>query len=162
MDNHKVCWEEAGLALLMIQERYGKTGDITFGLVDQSITQLGAIGATWAHDHHNIMVLGTEISSMLAIQNQLIEKQGGYMVAKKGKVTVEVGLPVGGVVSELPIKILGDQVRELRKQMRELGYVNTNEIMSFSTLSLLVSPELKMSDKGLFDVKSQALVKLFE
>lgn len=162
VDNHKVCWEEAGLALLMIQERYGKTGDITFGLVDQSITQLGAIGATWAHDHHNIMVLGTEISSMLAIQNQLIEKQGGYMVAKKGKVTVEVGLPVGGVVSELPIKILGDQVRELRKQMRELGYVNTNEIMSFSTLSLLVSPELKMSDKGLFDVKSQALVKLFE
>ena len=66
------------------------------------------------------------------------------------------------MVSELPIKILGDQVRELRKQMRELGYVNTNEIMSFSTLSLLVSPELKMSDKGLFDVKSQALVKLFE
>ena len=46
--------------------------------------------------------------------------------------------------------------------MVDLGYKNTNEIMSFSTLSLLVSPTLKISDKGIFEVKTQRHIPLFE
>ncbi len=44
--------------------------------------------------------------------------------------------------------------------MKDLGYVNTNEIMSLSTLSLLVSPSIKVSDKGIFDVKTQTKIPL--
>ena len=46
--------------------------------------------------------------------------------------------------------------------MVELGYKNTNEIMSFSTLSLLVSPALKISNRGIFEVKSQKRIPLLE
>ncbi len=41
--------------------------------------------------------------------------------------------------------------------MRDLGYNHMNEIMSFSTLSLPVSPALKITDKGLIDVKKVVL-----
>lgn len=60
------------------------------------------------------------------------------------------------------MSILGKQIQKVRKTMIQLGYRNTNEIMSFSTLSLLVSPTLKISDQGLFDVKSQVKIPLFE
>ena len=60
------------------------------------------------------------------------------------------------------MQVLGSEIGKIRKTMQELGYKNTNEIMSLSTLSLLVSPSFKISDKGLFDVKSQQKCPLFE
>ncbi|NVY95860.1 amidohydrolase family protein [Lactobacillus sp. DCY120] len=160
--NHQVQWKESGLALLLVQERYGKSQRLAYGLVANSLTQPGAVGATWAHDHHNIMILGTDSQSILAIQHQLIAQQGGYLVAQQGKITANAPLPLGGIISPAPMPVLSRQIQQVRQKMRELGYRNPNEIMSFSTLSLLVSPALKISDRGLFDVPSQTPVPLFE
>jgi adenine deaminase len=162
VQNHRVLWQKAGLSLLFIQERYGKTnGNIAFGLVEGALFAKGAIGATWAHDHHNLMVIGTDLSSMILVQNQLVEQQGGYIAAIDDKIAANAPLPVGGVVSQAPISQLGVQIKQVRAAMNRLGYINTNEIMSFSTLSLLVSQEIKMSDKGMFDVKTQNKIPLF-
>ena len=161
--NHIVDWQSANLALIIVQERYGlNDGKFSLGLVDRGIIGDGAVGATWAYDHHNLMVMGTNIDGMIDIQHQLINQQGGYIVARGEKIAANAPLPIGGVVSNQPMKILGEQIGNIRKNLVELGYKNTNEIMSFSTLSLLVSPSLKISDKGLFEVKSQKKVPLFE
>ena len=161
--NHIVDWQSANLALIIVQERYGlNDGKFSLGLVDRGIIGDGAVGATWAHDHHNLMVMGTNLDGMIDIQHQLINQQGGYIVARGEKIAANAPLPIGGVVSNQPMKILGEQIGNIRKNLVELGYKNTNEIMSFSTLSLLVSPSLKISDKGLFEVKSQKKVPLFE
>lgn len=161
--NHIVDWQANGLALIMVQERYGlNKGKIALGLVDRGIIGDGAVGATWCHDHHNIMIMGTNIAGMINIQHQLLEQQGGYIVTKKDRIVANAPLPIGGVVSNDPLSTLGSQIGKIRKTLVELGYKNTNEIMSFSTLSLLVSPTLKISDKGLFEVKSQKKISLFE
>ncbi|GEN94217.1 adenine deaminase C-terminal domain-containing protein [Pediococcus ethanolidurans] len=159
--NHRVDWQSAGLSLAVVQERYGRTGNLAFALVKNALSKAGAVGATWAHDHHNILLLGTDIQEIVRVQNKLVEEQGGYVVASNGKIVANAPLPVGGVVSTVPIAELGKQIAQVRLQMQALGYHNTNEIMSFSTLSLLVSPELKISDRGMFDVKSQRPVALF-
>ncbi|MFT8845073.1 MAG: adenine deaminase C-terminal domain-containing protein, partial [Schleiferilactobacillus harbinensis] len=104
---------------------------------------------------------GTTIADMVAAQNELIAEQGGYVVAQHEQIVANAPLPIGGVVSDAPIPVLGKQIANVRQAMQDLGYHNTNEIMSFSTLSLLVSPAFKMSDKGLFDVKSQVKIPLF-
>ncbi|MBW8009560.1 adenine deaminase C-terminal domain-containing protein [Lactobacillus helveticus] len=161
--NGIVDWKSADLALIIVQERFGlNKGRFSLGLIDRGITGDGAVGATWAHDHHNLMVMGTNLDGILNIQHKLINQNGGYMVAKGNEIIANAPLPIGGVVSNQPIKILGEQVGNIRKNLVELGYKNTNEIMSFSTLSLLVSPNLKISDKGLFEVKSQRKVPLLE
>ncbi|MFT8459214.1 MAG: adenine deaminase C-terminal domain-containing protein [Liquorilactobacillus ghanensis] len=162
VQDHRVLWHKSGLALLFIQERYGKTdGQLSYGLVEGALSGKGAIGATWAHDHHNLMVIGTDLTSMILVQNQLVKQQGGYIAAIDNKITANAPLPVGGVVSQAPISLLGKQIKQVRSAMNQLGYINTNEIMSFSTLSLLVSQEIKMSDKGMFDVKTQNKIPLF-
>lgn len=160
--NHQVQWQKADLALILVQDRYSGSGHYSLGLIDRGILKDGAVGATWAHDHHNLMVMGTNVNAMLKIQHQLVKQQGGYIVAKGTDIIENAPLPIGGVVSDQPMSILGKKIAKIRQTLQELGYKNTNEIMSFSTLSLLVSPHLKISDKGLFDVKSQKKVPLFE
>jgi adenine deaminase len=155
-------WENSGLALIVVMERYGKTGNIACGFVDKALYEKGAVATTWAHDHHNLMVMGTSSEDIIAAQKQLLDMQGGYVVTQAGKVQAVCPLPVGGIISDAPIQELGEQLKEVRQAMSRLGYRNSNEIMSFSTLSLPVSPDIKITDKGMMNVRSQMMIPLIE
>ena len=95
-------------------------------------------------------------------QREVLYMQGGYGVASQGKITAKAPLPIGGIVSDQPISRLAEELKEVRREIETLGYVNSNVIMSISTIGLLVSPELKLSDKGLVDVMSQEILPLVE
>lgn len=153
-------WQEADFALLLVMERYGKNGNIAFALMDQPITEKGAIATTWAHDHHNVMVMGNTSEDIVCAQNELLAMQGGYIVVSNGKVTGKCPLPIGGILSQAPIEELGNALKEVRSSMQALGYKNGNEIMSFSTLSLPVSPAIKVTDRGMMDTKTQEFYPL--
>ncbi len=98
---------------------------------------------------------------MLA-QNRVVHMQGGYVTARGGKITASAALPVGGILSDGSLPNLSEELAEVREEIEAMGYVNSNVIMSISTLTLLVSPELKISDKGLFDVMTKQRVPLVE
>ncbi|MDO5416647.1 MAG: adenine deaminase C-terminal domain-containing protein [Lachnospiraceae bacterium] len=160
-----ICWEEAGLCLAVLYERYGKNGNIGYGLVEGAfgsgdLEAAGAAATTWCHDSHNLLVLGNSPEDMLAAQRRVVELQGGYVVSSGGRVTAEAALPVGGIISDGPLEKLAADLGQVRTAMKKLGYVNNNEIMSMSTLALPVSPSLKLTDYGLLDVKTQERVEL--
>ncbi|GAA6297385.1 adenine deaminase C-terminal domain-containing protein [Enterocloster asparagiformis] len=158
----EICWEGSGLTLAALFERYGKNGNISYGLVEGAFTGRGAAATTWSHDSHNLLVLGTVAKDMCAAQNRVLELQGGYVAAEGGRVTAEAGLPVGGIINDGPVEALAKQLGRVREAMRRLGYENNNEIMSMSTLCLPVSPSLKLTDFGLLEVKTQRRVALIQ
>ena len=158
----EICWQGSGLTLAALFERYGKNGNISYGLVEGAFTGRGAAATTWSHDSHNLLVLGTSAKDMCAAQNRVLELQGGYVAAEGGRVTAEAGLPVGGIISDGPVEALAKQLGRVREAMRRLGYENNNEIMSMSTLCLPVSPNLKLTDFGLLEVKTQRRVALIQ
>jgi len=155
-------WREAGLSLVASVERYGGQSPVRLGFASGALSGEGAVATTWAHDSHNILVMGSSVDDMVRAANALIEAQGGCAVYAAGTELALARLPVGGVASAGPYEILAAEIRAVRAAMRSLGYVHANEIMSFSTLPLLVSPRLKISDKGLIDVKTQAFVESYE
>ena len=65
-------------------------------------------------------------------------------------------------MSDQPVEVLGQELKEVRAAMEGLGYVNNNVIMSMSTLCLPVSPKLKLTDHGLLTVPGQEHVPLVE
>ena len=69
-----------------------------------------------------------------------------------------MSLPIGGILSAAPLSVLGTELKAVRKAMVDLGYKNMNEIMSFSTLSLPVSPAIKITDIGMMDTRTQAII----
>ncbi|MHC5267681.1 adenine deaminase C-terminal domain-containing protein [Enterococcus sp. LJL98] len=158
--NGQLQWQEAGLAQLIVMERYGKNGNVAHALMDDPLSGVGAIGTTWAHDHHNVMLMGNDPESIVLAQETLLEMQGGYVVVADGKVVATCPLPIGGILSQAPIEELGHALKKVRQEMKKLGYENGNEIMSFSTLSLPVSPAIKVTDKGMMDTKSQIFYPL--
>lgn len=160
--NKSICWQEAGLCLAVVFERYGKTGDVSYGLVEHALKSPGAIATTWSHDSHNLLVLGNSAKDMVLAQNRVVHMQGGYVTAREGKITASAALPVGGIISDGSLLKLSEELAEVRAEIEAMGYVNSNVIMSISTLTLLVSPELKISDKGLFDVNTKEKVPLVE
>ena len=155
-------WKNSGLSLIMVMERYGKNGNIGYGLIEHSLKEKGAVATTWAHDHHNLMVLGTSIEDILLTQQKILDLKGGYVVSKNGELSASCPLPIGGILSDEDVYTLGNQLKNVRQAMVDLGYQNTNEIMSFSTLSLPVSPQLKITDFGMIDVHTHVLVPLIE
>lgn len=157
----KLMWENEECALVAVFERYGKNKGKAFGIVKGEIIKEGAVATTWAHDHHNLMVMGTNLEDMIHVANEVITMGGGYAVANNKEILGALPLPIGGIISDEPIESVGSKLSEIRNALKKLGYTHMNEIMSFSTLSLPVSPALKISDKGLIDVKKQQILSLF-
>ena len=155
-------WKSAGLSLAVVFERYGKNGNIGYGFVEGALTKPGAVATTWSHDSHNLFVLGTDENDMKLAQRRVLELQGAYVVFAGGKSLAEARLTIGGIVSDQPIEVLGQELKEVRAAMEGLGYVNNNVIMSMSTLCLPVSPKLKLTDHGLLTVPGQEHVPLVE
>lgn len=153
-------WQGSGLALIIVMERYGKNGNIGYGLVENTLKGKGAVATTWAHDHHNLMVMGTSVRDMLVAQQEILDLKGGYVVSQNSAIAARCPLPIGGILSAEPLPVLGLQLKQVRQAMRDLGYRNTNEIMSFSTLSLPVSPKIKITDFGMMDVHTHELIPL--
>ncbi len=158
----KLCWQEAGLCLAAVFERHGKSGGVGYGFAAGAFRSRGAVATTWSHDSHNLLVLGNSPEDMVIAQREILRIQGGYVAASGGEITASAHLPVGGILSDRPVEELAAELARVRCAIRDMGYVNNNEIMSISTLALLVSPELKISDKGMFDVKTQNPVPLIE
>lgn len=161
VQNGELDWENSPFCLIGIFERHGKNGNIGWGLVGGDVITNGAIATTYAHDHHNLLVIGRNKQDMMLAANTVIASQGGYCAVLDGSVIAKVNLPVAGILSEVPIAELGRQVQTIKAAMRQLGYQHNNPIMSLSTLSLPVSPELKITDNGLVTVNEQKLVPLF-
>ncbi len=162
VENNLLKWENSNCALIAVFERYGKNNNVAFGLVQGEIIKEGAVATTWAHDNHNVMVMGRNVEDMVLAVNNLIDFNGGYIVVKDNNILAKLELPIGGIVSDEPIEVIGEKLGKVRSAMKELGYNHMNEIMSFSTLSLPVSPAIKITDKGLIDVKKCKVVSLFK
>ncbi|MFC3745983.1 adenine deaminase [Paenibacillus sp. GCM10012306] len=153
-------WQESGYGLIATFERYGKNGNRAYGLIGGDTIKRGAIATTYSHDNHNLLVVGHNPEDMALAANEVIAGQGGFCVVCDGQVLAHLALPVGGILTEEPLEITAQKVKELRSAMESLGYNHYNPIMSISTHSLPVSPALKITDLGLIDVGKGEVVPL--
>jgi len=86
---------------------------------------------------------------------------GGLVVAEGGRILAKVALEIAGLMSKEPLESLSQQIKALSRAAKSLGCILPAPFMSLSFLSLPVIPELKLTDKGLVDVRIFAEVPLF-
>lgn len=114
----------------------------------------GAIAQTIAHDCHNIIAIGSNDEMLAHVINRVVEMKGGIVVTD-GSRTVELPLPVGGIISTLS----GDELSKINAQLeavaRSSGCGFTSPFITLSFMALPVIPELKLTDKGLFSLNLQ-------
>ena len=110
----------------------------------------GAIASTVAHDSHNIIAVGSKDADIIEAINQLISCKGGIAVVNEKQKHI-LALPVAGLMSADDGFDLAAKYEFINKKAKELGCSLNAPFMTLSFMALLVIPELKLSDKGLFD-----------
>ncbi|MEZ5673925.1 MAG: adenine deaminase [Thalassovita sp.] len=146
------------LMKIAVIERHGKNGNIATGFVRGFGLQHGAIAGTVCHDHHNIAVVGADYDDMALAANRLGQIEGGFVVARDGKILAELALPVAGLMSLDPFETVRDHLVELRHAARSLGVVLEEPFLQLAFLALPVIPALKITDRGLVDVNKFQII----
>ena len=119
----------------------------------------GAIASSVAHDCHNIVVVGTSDEEICNAVNLIIENRGG-VCAVNGSQNKMLALPVAGIMSDKNGWETGKLYQEIDAMAKELGSNLRAPFMTLSFMALLVIPDLKLSDKGLFSGNTFSFVDL--
>lgn len=121
----------------------------------------GAIASTVAHDSHNIIAVGVDDDSIARAVNLLIKSKGGLSVVNEGDEIV-LPLPIAGLMSDLSCDEVGELYSVIDKKVKSMGCTLRAPYMTLSFMALLVIPNLKLSDKGLFNGEKFEFVELME
>ena len=114
----------------------------------------GAIASSVAHDSHNIIVVGSSDEAMAKAANLVINAKGGVS-AVSGSESHLLELAVAGIMSGGDGFEVAQKYEALDGFVKEsLGSSLSAPFMTLSFMALLVIPEIKLSDKGLFDGRS--------
>ncbi len=121
----------------------------------------GALASSVAHDSHNLVAVGVSDRDILHAINLLIEHTGG-VTAYCGTEMLAVPLPVAGLMSNEDGYQVAQAYQNADALAKRLGSTLYAPFMTLAFMALLVIPELKLSDRGLFDVKNFAFTSLYE
>jgi adenine deaminase len=151
------------IAKIALVERHQGTGGVTVGLVSGfGFTEKCAVASTVAHDSHHMIVVGTDEADMAEAANSLARSGGGQVVVKDGQIIGQVELQIAGLMSTERAEIVARKTATVLDGFRACGCTLNNPNMQLSLLALVVIPELRISDKGLVDVKNFSLVPVLQ
>ncbi|HRS54402.1 MAG TPA: adenine deaminase, partial [Bacteroidales bacterium] len=148
------------IAKIVVLNRY-KEAKPAVGFITGFGFKKGAIASTVAHDSHNIIAAGVNDEDIMIAINSLIDIKGGVCIVENKNKTL-LPLPVAGLMSTNNGYDFAKEYEIINKKALQLCSKLTAPLMTLSFMALLVLPELKLSDKGLFDGKKFTLTTLFD
>lgn len=161
-DGELVADTERDLLKVAVVERHHATGNIGIGFVKGFGLKQGAFASSVAHDAHNIVVVGASDQDMRVAVEKVVAMQGGLAVARDGVVVDALPLSIAGLMSPLPIRRVDEKLLQLEQSLAGQGCTAERPFMSLAFLALSVIPALKLTDRGLVDVRRFAFVPLQE
>lgn len=153
--------QNSDLKFVIVINRYN--GDFKgHGIVRNFGTRMGAVGSTVSHDSHNITIVYDNPENAYEVAKDLIQMGGGISCALDGNILEHLALPVAGLISKKPCKLLAEESTEMKSALRKLGLTEIkNPLLRIATLALIVIPNVKISDLGIVDVLTQKIIDLF-
>ena len=144
---------------IVVLSRYAND-PVQIGFIKNVGLKKGAIASSIAHDSHNIIAAGATDKDIVGAVNRLIENKGGIVVGTAEDL-FDLPLEVAGLMSTLSGEEVAFRYRLLNEEAKKLGTSLRSPFMTLSFMSLLVIPEIKLGDRGLFDVTKFEVTDLF-
>lgn len=132
------------------------------GFVKNFGLKQGAIAGSIAHDSHNIIAVGASDGEICDAVNLIIDNRGGICaISRKRNIREVLPLPIAGLMSDQDFKTIAGRYTRLDMLAKEMGSTLHAPFMTLSFMALLVIPEIKLSDRGLFDGTRFEFMDLF-
>ncbi len=142
---------------IAVINRYAPRAPVAVGFIRGFGLKAGAIASSVAHDSHNVVAVGVDDVSLCAAVNLVIKARGGISVVGRGKRAV-LPLPIAGLMSNLDGRVVARRYTALDAAAKRLGSRLDAPFMTLSFMALLVIPDLKLSDRGLFSATQWGFV----
>ena len=148
---------------IVVLNRYSKKAKPVCGIVENFNLKIGALASSIAHDSHNIICIGCNDENIVDAINTLIKNKGGITaVHLEENISHSLPLEIAGLMTSKNAAWVAEKYNVLNNFAKtNLGTTLYAPFMTMSFLSLLVIPELKIGDKGLFDIRIPGFVNLF-
>lgn len=143
---------------LVVYNRYVEGAQPRVAYIRGFEMQHGAIAQTIAHDCHNIIAIGTNDSLLVEVINRVIAMRGGIVVTD-GTDMAELPLPIAGILSSLPGDELAQRNEQLEQMVCQTGCPLNSPFITLGFMALPVIPQLKLTDKGLFDASVWQMIE---
>jgi len=144
---------------IVVKDRYNDAKPAV-GFIKGFGIKHGAFASSIAHDSHNIIAIGASDRDIVAAVNEIVDLKGGLALAADDQID-SLQLNIAGIMSDRPCAEVASKYENLSESVKSLGCKMSAPFMALSFMALLVIPELKISDKGLFDGKNFCHVPLF-
>jgi adenine deaminase len=159
VDNNVVSDPSNDILKIIVKNRYFDAPP-AIGFVKGFGLKSGAIASCVSHDSHNIIAVGVDDASIKDAINMIVEAKGGVSLVS-GSMKKILPLPVAGIMSPEDGFAVAKIYDDLDKTVKEMGSCLRAPYMTLSFMALLVIPELKLSDKGMFDGTKFSFTPLF-
>ena len=120
----------------------------------------GALATSLLWDTNNVLVAGVTDQEMAAAINRVTHLGGGMVVVQGDKVIAEIPLPICGIISTEPLPEIVRQLEEVEAACRRLGSNIPRPFLTFQTFCFTGLPFLRLTDRGLVDVRQMKHVPL--
>jgi adenine deaminase len=151
---------EEDVLKIVVLNRYISGSKPVVGFIKGFGLKQGALAGTVAHDSHNLIAVGVNDEAIVECINAVIKVSGGIAVCVDGIVDV-LPLPIAGIISDKSIDNVASDYERLNTKAKQIGSPLTSPFMTLSFMALIVIPQLKICDKGLFDVNKFCYADLF-
>jgi adenine deaminase len=153
-----------GFNKIVVINRYSENSKPVVGIIKDFHLTSGAIAGTIAHDSHNLIAVGKDDENIVTAMNLIVEYKGGISACNVNiHRKLILPLEIAGLMSSKNAEWISKKYNELNTFSKDVLGTNLHSpFMTMSFLSLLVIPELKLGDKGLFDIRTLEFVNLFE
>ena len=153
VQNHRIVPDPSrDILLLTVVNRY-RPAKPALAFIQGFGLRQGALASSVAHDSHNIIAVGTDADLICKAVNSVIAAKGGIAAATLNSVEL-LPLPIAGLMSDLDGDSVANRYAELDQLAKQMGSELRAPFMTLSFMALLVIPNLKLSDQGLFDSKT--------
>lgn len=159
IENQKIVPDEArDLLLLVVVNRY-QVAKPALAFIEGFGLKHSALASSVAHDSHNIIAVGSSAELVCQAINAIINARGGIATANDDGVEL-LPLPIAGLMSAEDGDSVAMRYAELDSIAKHAGSTLRAPFMTLSFMALLVIPELKLSDLGLFDGRTFSFTSL--
>lgn len=160
VDGNLVSDTSRDILKMVVLNRYVKAKP-AIGFINGFGLKRGAIATSVAHDSHNIVAVGCSDEDIVRAINLLVMTKGGMVTCSETEFAL-LPLPIAGLMSLEEGSRVAEDYERADKLVHEFGCTLYSPFMTLSFMALLVIPELKLSDKGLFDVTKFGFTSLTE
>lgn len=141
-------------------DRQQKSAKVAFGFLKGLGAKIGAVGLTTNLDENTLMLVGSDDQDMALCANALQQAGGGIAVVDRGEILEKIEFPCGGIFSLHPWQEVGKGLKRIQSRLKQMGSSFDKPIFALNFLPFVTLPALRITARGLIDVKERKIVSL--